>query len=144
MRFSGLLSFLLTGKPFSERELDEVRGEVSFSQAIEAHIAWKQRLVEAVAQRPAQLPPAEDIGKDTLCTLGMWIHGDGQERYGELPSFDELRRQHAEFHRLAREIVELSRADRRKEAELLMSGKFQHTSSEVIARVRHLSGLFGS
>lgn len=144
MRFSGFLSFLFTGKPFSDKELVEVRNEVKFSEAIDAHLAWKQRLIGAVTGHPAHLPNAAEVGIDTACTLGQWIHGAGRQRYGDLSSFAELDRQHARFHHLAREIVELSRANDMDGARRLMDGEFQQTSRDIIARIRHLSGLFDS
>lgn len=145
MRFSGFLSFLFGGKPFSDGELAEVRGEVSFADAIEAHLAWKRRLIDALAAGKAERwPSVEEVGKDTRCTLGQWIHGTGWERYGNLRSFVELRDVHARFHGLAREIVEHARAGRQTEATRLLDGDFQRTSGDIIARIKHLSELFGS
>ena len=144
MRFSGFLSFLLGGKPFSNGELADVRGEVSFADAIEAHLAWKRRLIDVLAGKAEQWPNDDEVGKDTRCTLGQWIHGTGWERYGNLPSFVELRDAHARFHGLAREVVEHARAGRRVEATRLLDGEFQRTSGDIIARIKHLSELFGS
>jgi hypothetical protein len=144
MRFSGFLSFLFTGQPFSRRELAEVRGEVSFSEAIEAHLAWKHRLLDALAGHPAELPAASEVGKDTCCMLGQWIHGEGHRRYGDLSSFAELRSLHAHFHEVARRIVELTAAKRMDEAKRLVERDFQPTSLDIIARIRHLAELFGS
>lgn len=144
MRFSGFLSFLFTGKPFSQKELIEVRSEISFPQAIEAHLAWKRCLVDALEGQPAKMPHSGEVGDDTHCALGRWIHRSGHHRYGELPSFIALRTQHAHFHHLAREIVELSHAQRVDAARSLMAGDFQHTSHEIVLRLRHLSQLFGT
>ena len=144
MRFAGFLSFLFSGKPFSDGELAAVRSEVSFTAAIEAHLAWKRRLIDALAGKPGQWPNADEVGRDSRCMLGQWIHGTGWERYGDLPSFVELRDEHARFHGLAREIVEHAHAGRQAEATRLMEGEFQRTSHDIIARIKHLSGLFGS
>jgi hypothetical protein len=144
MRFSGFLSFLFTGKPFSNRELLAVRGEVSFAEAIDAHLEWKRRLLDAVGGHPANLPVASEVGRDAGCTLGRWIHGEGDQRYGDLSSFVELRNLHAHFHDLARQVVELASANRMSDAKRLVDSEFQQTSLDIIARIRHLSGLFGS
>lgn len=141
MRLTGFLSFLFSGKPFSDGELAAVRSEVSFADAIEAHLAWKRQLIDALAGKPGQWPNAGEVGKDSRCMLGQWIHG---KRYGDLPSFVELRDEHARFHGLAREIVEHARAGRKAEATRLLEGAFQRSSGEIIARIKHLSGLFGS
>lgn len=144
MRFSGFLSFLFTGEPFSKQELSDVRSEIRFAEAIDAHLAWKQRLVDALTGPAAHTPSAADVGTDTACTLGQWIHGTGQQRYGYLSSFAALRRQHAHFHDLARQIVELARANELDGARRLMDGEFHETSLDIIARIRRLSALFGS
>lgn len=144
MRFSGFLSFLFTGKPFSDGELAEVRGEVSFSDAIAAHLAWKRRLVDALAGKAEQCPSADEVGRDNCCALGQWVHGTGWTRYGDLPSFVELRDEHERFHGLAREIVEHARAGRHAEAKRLLDGDFERTSRDIVARIKHLSALFGS
>lgn len=76
--------------------------------------------------------------------LGQWIHGEGDKRYGDLSSFAELRRLHAHFHDVAREIVELTSANRIDEARHLVQADFQQTSCDIIARIKYLAGLFGS
>ena len=142
MRIFEFMSFLFTGKLFSDRERAQVRGEVSFPEAIAAHLAWKQRLIDALAGQAAQDLDCNVIGKDTLCTLGQWIHGAGKKRYGDLSSFVELREQHAHFYRIACDVVKLSRTRDVVEAKRLMDGEFQKTSADIVARLKHLSSLF--
>lgn len=144
MRLRSLLSFLITGNPFSDRELADVRKEISFVEAISAHLAWKTKLVEALAGKAQAAPDAAEIGKDTACALGQWIHGSGQARYGDLPAFDGLRQQHARFHRLAGEVVELTRANKNAEASRLMANEFQQTSHDIVTRLSRMSKLFNS
>jgi len=144
MRLSGFLSFLFGGKPFSDGELADVRSEVCFADAIEAHMAWKRQLVDALAGKAEQWPKVDEVGTDKRCALGQWILGTGWERYGDLASFIELRNAHARFHGLAGEIVEHVRAGRRAEATHLLDGDFQRTSNDIIARIKRLSELFGS
>lgn len=143
----GLLSFLealVTGKPFSDRELAQVRGEVSFSDALNAHLEWKRRLVDCIENEGTDVLDVDEIGSDSRCVLGQWIEGDGRHHFGELSSFAELREHHAHFHELAHRIVTLARAHRSDEARQLMSREFQQTSLEIVSRIQHLSRLFGS
>lgn len=144
MRTEGLLSFLITGNPFSKKELADVRAEISFAEAIDAHLAWKARLVEALGGSKDRLPDVADVSTDTRCALGQWIHGAGHERYGGLPSFAELRAQHAHFHDIAGQVLELTRADKKAEAKHLLEGPFQRSSTAIIARIERLGTLFGS
>lgn len=144
MRILDFLSSTFTGKLFSNRELAQVRGEISFPEAIAAHAAWKSHLIEAVTGRSGTIPHCDEVGSDTRCTLGQWIHGAGEKRYGDLSSFVELRTQHARFHDIACDIVELSRAKKMGEARRLMDGEFQKTSTDIILRLKRLSGLFGN
>jgi hypothetical protein len=144
VRIRDFLEFLLTGEPISDRERAEVRSEVSFSEAIDAHLEWKHRLISSLGNPGAESLIPDDIRLDTRCELGQWIHGAGNKRYRKFPAFTELREKHAEFHLLAHRIVELSQSQQHEAAQALMKGDFQQTSMAIVSRIRHLSTLFGS
>lgn len=76
---------------------------MDFDQAIAAHNKWKKKLADCLAQRDCSLKPVE-IGMDTRCPLGQWIHGEGS-RYVKLPEYSTLRLEHARFHRAAAEVI---------------------------------------
>ena len=144
MQLWDFLQSVITGKLFSARELAAVRNEVSFSEAIAAHLSWKLNLTNALAGRAERMPNPDEIGDDTRCILGQWIHGPGQERYGYFSSYAELRQRHEHFHHLARQVVELTREERRGDAQRLLEGEFQEASRDIIAHLKLLSSLFGS
>jgi hypothetical protein len=142
MSDSGLISFLVTGNPFPDKELAEVRGEISFSEAINGHIAWRRCLVETALGHTERPMNCLEVCDENGCLLGRWLNGAGQKRYGDLPSFVQLREQHARFHLLACEILERSSSKRLAEAQCLMEGEFLKVSTEIIDRMKHLHTLF--
>jgi hypothetical protein len=143
-RLNGFLHFLLTGEPFSPEEIVAVRKEISFTDAIDAHIAWKNQLEHALRQPPVAVRITRDVNDPEHCLLGKWITGPGYRRYGNLSSFDEIRVQHDRFHRLAGEIAELHSSRQFALAETLMNGGFQDASHQIVKELRRFSELFGS
>lgn len=90
--------------------------------AIEAHMRWKARL-EARLFGARKVPIAADqVFLDKRSTLGRWLYGRGQERFGTLDTFSELRRHHAEFHRYAGQAVLAFNAGQQEEAVRLVTG----------------------
>jgi hypothetical protein len=90
--------------------------------AIEAHMRWKARL-EARLFGPRKDPIAADqVFLDKRSTLGRWLYGRGQERFGTLDTFSDLRRHHAEFHRYAGQAVLAFNAGQQDEAVRLVTG----------------------
>lgn len=90
--------------------------------AIEAHMRWKARL-EARLFGPRKDPIAADqVFLDKRSTLGRWLCGRGQERFGTLDTFSELRRHHADFHRQAGQAVLAFNAGQRDEAIRMVTG----------------------
>jgi hypothetical protein len=144
MRFTGFLHFLLTGDPFSPKEIADVRSEINFTDAIDAHLKWKDRLRHELLQPPVNARVTADVGDEGACVLGRWIMGPGYRRYGHLASFAEVRRQHSRFHRVARDVVELHYARRFSLAEELMSGDFEDASEQIIRELRGFAGIFGN
>lgn len=83
---------------------------------------WKARL-EARLFGPKPTPIAADqVFLDKRSTLGRWLCGRGQERFGTLETFSELRRHHADFHRQAGQAVLAFNAGQRDEAIRMVTG----------------------
>ena len=53
---------------------------------------------------------AADVSNASLCRLGKWYHGTGQEKYGKLPVFAELGTVHERFHAACAEAIEAYQA----------------------------------
>lgn len=76
---------------------------MDFEQARQAHFAWKRRLADYI-KRPDGSIKAADISCDDQCTLGTWIYGEGS-KFSKISEFSELKQVHANFHKVAAEIV---------------------------------------
>ncbi|WP_079435401.1 CZB domain-containing protein [Zoogloea sp. LCSB751] len=90
--------------------------------AIEAHMRWKARLEARLFGAKKDLIAADQVFLDKRSTLGRWLYGRGQERFGTLDTFSELRRHHAEFHRYAGQAVLAFNAGQRDEAIRMVTG----------------------
>lgn len=90
--------------------------------AIEAHMRWKARLEARLFGPKKDLIAADQVFLDKRSTLGRWLYGRGQERFGTLDTFSELRRHHAEFHRHAGQAVLAFNAGQRDEAIRMVTG----------------------
>ena len=76
---------------------------MNFLEIISAHVRWKQRLLDYIADSSEKLDPAL-VGADDHCKLGKWIYGEGQA-YAGLPHFEKVRAEHANFHKHAAAVV---------------------------------------
>jgi hypothetical protein len=131
------------GQATASRALPELEGSaemagLDFQAAIRAHHVWKERL-DALLQDGSrdQLDPVA-ICRDDLCELGQWIRGGGQQVFGHLGVFDELRRHHADFHLVAAEVVHAVRIGRHEHARQLLSSEYQIESEQVQSRLAEL------
>jgi len=81
---------------------------MNFDDAISAHAAWKQKLA-AYLRRPDGSIDLAALGADNKCPLGQWIHSQS----GGITSdakFAELKREHANFHRMAADVARRANA----------------------------------
>jgi methyl-accepting chemotaxis protein len=106
------------------------------NKAIMAHSAWKGRLRKAVDG--GELPDATSVRADNQCDLGKWIYGDGKS-HQSLPEFQELKSQHAHFHKAAADVVEMiKKGDKAKAHADLESGVFAGVSVKVVNAITNL------
>jgi hypothetical protein len=76
---------------------------MDFDAAVAAHSQWKTKLRGYLTKPNKSLNPA-DVEADNRCVLGQWIHGEGKHHAAD-PDFLELRKEHANFHRAAADLV---------------------------------------
>jgi hypothetical protein len=105
---------------------------------ISAHVMWKQRLVSLLAGRSEEQLDPLTIALDNQCALGKWIYGDGQ-MMAKLPAFEEVRSMHAQFHRMAAEVVKLHMMGNSSAAEVLLNGEYSKLSERLKHRILGLS-----
>jgi methyl-accepting chemotaxis protein len=80
---------------------------MDFDGAVAAHSAWKAKLGKYL-RNPDKSLNAASIAMDDQCALGQWLHGEGR-KYSSDPEFSELKKEHANFHLAASNLVK--RAD---------------------------------
>ncbi len=110
---------------------------MDFDGAIQAHEAWKGRLLAFVSGGGEALDPGV-VGRDDACALGKWIHSEGA-RYGGRFSFAQVRTHHAQFHRAAAEVVKaVQLGDGQRALALLNGATYQKASADTVAAIRAL------
>jgi len=127
----------LTGKFLSlfrlkPEEREAIHREISFFEAVEAHVAWKRRLNDYLLGNSQEKLEPHQVSVDNRCTLGKWIHGPAAARFGEFPLFLELVDQHARFHLVAAKVLEAYQNGDEALAIRLLYGDFARQSKETV------------
>ena len=102
---------------------------MNFLEIISAHIRWKLRLQDYIANSSEKLDPAQ-VGTDDHCNLGKWIYGEGQA-YADLPHFDKVRTEHAAFHKHTAAVVTFVNLGDLATAQQVLNGEFAKTSKNL-------------
>jgi len=105
---------------------------------INAHAMWKKRLQGLLDGSNEEALDPVVIGQDNSCELGRWLYGEGQAHVQEA-KFEEVRLMHADFHRLAAEIVSLHQSGYPEAAAALLSGDYAKLSERLKHRILSLS-----
>ena len=108
--------------------------EMDWMKIINAHVMWKQRLLKHISGESEELLDPAVVGRDDQCPLGKWIYGLGQEFHG-VAEFEPVRVQHADFHKMAGEIVRLVGEGRRADATRLLQGDYARLSERLKHRI---------
>lgn len=111
---------------------------MSFSSAVEAHLAWTVKFRQSLRNR--QLPDPDETALAQCCALGEWLHEIARHRYGHLPSYDHCVRHHADFHREAAAVIRAARVHGHAHAEQLLSAQSPYTeaSGRLMLSLHHL------
>lgn len=129
------MSFIATLRAFvgmSSEDREQVRREINFFEAVEAHVAWKRRLGDYLSGRSTEQLNPEHVCQDDRCVLGKWIHGTGRNRFGEIALFRQLVDEHARFHKQAALVVQTHQAGNTAHAETLLAGDFAKQSKLTV------------
>ncbi|OIQ90444.1 methyl-accepting chemotaxis protein III [mine drainage metagenome] len=116
------------------------RENFSFDEAKQAHIKWKNRLIDYIAGRSKEHLDVEKVCRDDQCPLGGWIYGHAQQ-HARMPAFRELRTAHAEFHESVGHIVRCVQDHNQPEAKRLLGGEFSKTSKRTIAAIDSIEAM---
>lgn len=111
---------------------------MSFSSAVEAHLAWTVKFRQSLRNR--QLPDPDETELARCCALGEWLHEVARHRYGHLPAYEHCLRHHAEFHREAAAVVRAAQVHGPTHAEQLLSAQSPYTeaSGRLMLSLHHL------
>jgi hypothetical protein len=107
--------------------------------AAQAHGKWISRLSAAIRDGSSEFTP-DVVVADNRCDFGRWLYGDFPEVLKGTPEFDEIRHEHAEFHRSAAHVLELAIAGRKDDALRLLAkdGDFMLLSGSLLLKLRGL------
>lgn len=132
MGFKGFLDRLLSGKKTSAEmaRLQKMR-KIDLDVAIAAHKNWRYRLEAVLEGSEGQPPRPDQISCDKSCDLGKWIYGEGEQAFGDLAAFVELRATHQMFHYSASNVLTLALSNKRVEARKLMEDEFDTLSRRI-------------
>lgn len=142
MKTKHLLQAFISGNPFPQSEIDEVRKTVDFRAAIQSHLNFKYAVVSAMEGRQNKELPGP-IGCSDSCNLGRWMNETAAIYFGELKAFDELKAEHRRFHQAAKEVVELKHAGQAARAKDVFERDFEPSSRRIVSWIHHLDELFG-
>lgn len=115
---------------------------MNFDEAVVAHSAWKRKL-GAYLQKPDKSIDAVKLAKDDQCELGKWIQAD-RGKYASNPAFVELKKEHANFHRAAADVVRRADAGEKVSGELALGGSSAYAgcSTKVVTAILQLKRSF--
>lgn len=94
---------------------------MDINAAIQAHSTWKLRLNRFADGGSQESLDENTIGKDNVCDLGKWLHGEGKKTLASHPSYNDLIKEHAEFHRQASNIVKLCKSAQTAKAKQILA-----------------------
>ena len=114
-----------------------------FKTAISAHIDWRMKLSNYVANPDNSLNP-DHVCKDNNCALGKWIYGDGQEiNKVDSSLYGNLKDSHAQFHKIAANIIQLANAGNKNEVNRLLAhgGEYMKISDRTVQLIEEAEEL---
>jgi diguanylate cyclase (GGDEF)-like protein len=70
------------------------------------HESWVKQVLLVIEGEPLTLPQAQLLDQHQ-CRFGQWYDGPGQDRYGHLTEFEEIRAVHEQVHQIGPAIIRL-------------------------------------
>ena len=101
---------------------------MNLKEVLDAHEAWKARLLEDLSGKADKPLDPATISSDRQCTLGKWLHGPGR-KYAKLPEYRKALQAHADFHVCAAEVVIENRSGNPQRAHELLKTRFRQASN---------------
>ncbi|GIW24641.1 CZB domain-containing protein [Meiothermus sp.] len=106
---------------------------------LEAHLAWRKRLEDAIEGRSTEELDLSVLVRDDQCQLGRWIYHEAAKTTLALhPEFARLREAHRRFHLAAGRVVQAFRLKGLHTARELLAGDFDHHSRLIVQNLVEL------
>ncbi|MDD4887176.1 MAG: CZB domain-containing protein, partial [Thiomonas sp.] len=102
-------------RPGSDDTASELAG-LDFYSAIATHQRWKNRLKDVVNGQSTESLDAAEAGRCDACALGIWLEAQTDDARVPPHLLEQLKLEHAQFHKLAADIIRLSDQGRAEEA----------------------------
>lgn len=125
----------------SKAQREQIKQEIDLFDAIQAHTAWKKRLMDYLQGVSTEDLQPHNICVDNRCVLGKWIHGPGKSHFGEQPLFLQLIDEHAKFHYHASKVVEAHQAGNTVLANQILAGSFAEQSRNTVNCLAKLNAI---
>ena len=106
--------------------------------ALSAHAQWKKRLQDAIEKGQSEFK-VDIVKKDNDCQFGKWLHGLPSVKTSN-PEFQNIISLHADFHKVASEILDLAIKGNKTEAQkrLEFGGSYSNISGKLVVALRQL------
>lgn len=127
-----MLKKMLSIFGLTQAEREEIHHEIDLFEAMKAHANWKKRLMDYIDGASGEDLQPHNIAVDNRCVLGIWIHGNGKARFGEIPLFQQLVDEHAKFHYHASKVVEAHQAGDDVLAQKILTESFIEQSRKTV------------
>jgi hypothetical protein len=125
----------MPSRPETADDISE-RSGLDFYSAIATHQRWKNRLKDVVSGRSQDTLDPAVVGRCDACDLGMWLETQAKDARIPAQLMDQLRQEHAQFHKLAADIIRLSDQGRNEEAmQALRTDAPYNRASHRVARL---------
>lgn len=101
------------------------------NSAIGAHGLWKTRLRQAIDSGSSEFA-VDKVGKDNLCDFGKWLHTGCDPAAKASSHHATIEQLHAEFHKVAAEVLKLATSGKKAEADKMFQGMFATKSMDLV------------
>jgi len=110
---------------------------MDIKQEINQHIEWIERIASLLGTEEVTQEKIDELTQHDKCELGRWLSAEDSIAYQGFAEFQALIDSHAEFHRLAGELLAV--LERGEEAEAIEAeARFLEMSQKVIGHLQAL------
>ncbi len=109
---------------------------MNLDNAVETHAQWKTKLRSAISKHE-QLDVAS-LSRDDCCELGIWLHGEGKQKYGRLAAHGDCVHKHLKFHHEVTKVAQTVNAKNFSLAESMLGAGSEYAKASSALGVSFL------